>query len=47
MEETSEFTVDPKMRYADIIVPTMDTVRASFIIELLLTNNKPVRKLFF
>ena len=45
MDETSPFVVDPNMRYADIIVPTMDTVRASFIIELLLTNNKPVSEL--
>ena len=36
------FVVDPQMQYADIIVPTADTVRASFILELLLTNEKQV-----
>lgn len=42
MEGRPEYVVDPNMQYADIIVPTMDTVRASYIIELLLTNGKQV-----
>ena len=37
------YVVDPGMQYADIIVPTLDTVRASYMIELLLTNDKQVR----
>ena len=34
------YTVDPAMRFSDIIVPTIDTVRAHFIIELLVCNYK-------
>ena len=37
-----EFVVDPEMSYADIIVPTIDTVRAHFLLELLITNLKQV-----
>lgn len=44
--EGTEFVVDSGMRYADIIVPTMDTVRSSYLIELLLTNGKKVSMLF-
>ena len=43
MTEMSEYSVDPGIPYADIIVPTVDTVRASYLIELLLTNEKQVR----
>lgn len=42
MENMPPFVVDPHMQFADIIVPTLDTIRASFIIELLLTSNKQV-----
>ena len=42
MERYGELSVDASMRYSDIIVPTLDTVRSSFLIELLLTNNKRV-----
>ena len=42
MDNYGELTVDAGMRYSDIIVPTLDTVRSSFLIELLLTNNKRV-----
>ena len=42
MEHYGELSVDASMRYSDIIVPTLDTVRSSFLIELLLTNNKRV-----
>ena len=42
MEDIPEYVINSEMQYADIIVPTMDTVRASYIIELLLTNNKQV-----
>lgn len=42
MDEMDSFVVDPQMQYADIIVPTADTVRASFILELLLSNDKQV-----
>ena len=42
MEGAKEFTVDPRLRFSDIIVPTMDTVRSNFMVELLVTNSKPV-----
>ena len=43
MEGQKEFTVDPRVRFSDIIVPTIDTVRSNFMVELLATNFKPVR----
>ena len=42
MDSLTTYTVDPSKQYADIIVPTLDTVRGSFMIELLLTNDKQV-----
>ena len=36
----SMYSVDAGMRYSDIIVFILDTVRSSFLIELLLTNSK-------
>ena len=30
------------MRFSDIIVPTQDTIRSNYLIELLLTNKKTV-----
>ena len=42
MDSLTTYTVDPTKQYADIIVPTLDTVRGSFMIELLLTNDKQV-----
>ena len=42
MEGVPDFVVQPNMQYADIIVPTLDTVRGSFMIELLLTSQKQV-----
>lgn len=35
--------IPPEMNFSDIIVPTMDLVRGSFVLEMLLTNNKKVR----
>lgn len=43
MDRMSEFVVDPKQRFSDIIVPTMDTVRGSYLIGLLLQSSKQVR----
>ena len=34
--------IPPEMNFSDIIVPTMDLVRGSFVLEMLLTNNKKV-----
>lgn len=42
MDGMPEYVVDPNMRFADIIVPTIDTVRAHFLMEILMTNFKPV-----
>ena len=42
MDKMSEFVVDPKQRFSDIIVPTMDTVRGSYLIGLLLESSKQV-----
>lgn len=43
MDGMPTYVVDPSARFSDIIVPTMDTVRAHFMLELLLSNWKPVR----
>lgn len=37
-----EYVVDPETQFSDIIVPTMDTVRSSYLIEMLLANDKQV-----
>ena len=42
MDDRDEYVLDVNMQYSDIIVPTVDTVRASYLIELLLTNEKQV-----
>ena len=42
MEGQKEYTVDPRLRFSDVIVPTIDTVRSNFMVELLVTNSKPV-----
>ena len=34
--------ISPEMKYSDIIVPTMDLVRGSFLVHLLATNKKKV-----
>lgn len=42
MDGRSDYVVDPSTRFSDIIVPTMDTVRAHFLLELLISNFKQV-----
>lgn len=32
----------PDTNYCNIIVPTMDTVQMSYLLGMLITNNKPV-----
>ena len=42
MSGLPEYNIDVTAPYASIIVPTIDTVRTSYILELLLTNDKQV-----
>ncbi|CAH8612512.1 unnamed protein product [Heterobilharzia americana] len=42
MANMPEFTIGPEIRYSDIIIPTIDNVRSSHIIEMLLVAKKPV-----
>ncbi|XP_053577059.1 dynein axonemal heavy chain 1 [Bombina bombina] len=42
MDITAPFSIAPDTSYSDIIVPTMDTVRMSHLLGMLLTNKKPV-----
>jgi len=47
MANTAMPDIPPEMNFSDIIVPTMDLVRGSFVLEMLLTNNKKVRFICF
>ncbi|XP_074644244.1 dynein axonemal heavy chain 1-like [Tubulanus polymorphus] len=42
MANLPKFVIPPETRYSDIIVPTMDTVRMTKLIQMLLSNNKTV-----
>ncbi|KAF7658906.1 hypothetical protein LDENG_00006200 [Lucifuga dentata] len=42
MKDAPNTVITPEINYADILVPTADTVRMSFLIDMLLTNKKPV-----
>ncbi|KAM6256563.1 LOW QUALITY PROTEIN: dynein axonemal heavy chain 1 [Porphyrio hochstetteri] len=42
LDSTAKFTMVPETNFCDIIVPTMNTVRMAHLLELLLTNHKPV-----
>lgn len=42
MKYAKEVVITPETSYSDIIVPTVDTVRMSFLIDMLLSNKKPV-----
>ena len=46
MEGREEFVVPQETKFSDIIVPTMDTIRSSYLLELLLTNKKTVSLIF-
>ncbi|XP_029358997.1 dynein heavy chain 1, axonemal [Echeneis naucrates] len=41
MKHAKSVSITSEMNYADIIIPTADTVRMSFLIHMLLTNKKP------
>ncbi|KAF7249782.1 Dynein heavy chain 1, axonemal [Varanus komodoensis] len=42
MDGCTEFTMVPDTSFCDIIVPTMNTVQMAYLLEMLLTNHKPV-----
>lgn len=42
-----EFTITPDTKFSDIIVPTIDNIRSSCILEMLLTNKKSVSFIIF
>lgn len=42
MDSSAPFTMVPDTNYCNIIVPTMDTVQLSHLLDMLLTNKKPV-----
>ncbi len=45
MKSAKSVVITPETNYADIIVPTADTVRMSFLMDMLLANKKPVSTL--
>ncbi|XP_031423008.1 dynein axonemal heavy chain 1 [Clupea harengus] len=42
MKYAEQVVITPDTSYSDIIVPTADTVRMSFLMDMLLSNKKPV-----
>ncbi|KAH1168316.1 dynein axonemal heavy chain 1 [Mauremys mutica] len=42
MDSTAQFTIVPDISFCDIIIPTMNTVQMAHLLEMLLTNRKPV-----
>ncbi|XP_030585284.1 LOW QUALITY PROTEIN: dynein heavy chain 1, axonemal-like [Archocentrus centrarchus] len=42
MKYAESVVITPETNYSDIIVPTANTVRMSFLLDMLLTNKKPV-----
>jgi len=42
MESAPVFEISPTTPYADIIVPTLDTVRTSLLVEMLVMHKKQV-----
>ena len=42
MNSARDVVITPETSYSDIIVPTQDTVRMSFLMDMLLSNKKPV-----
>ncbi|XP_073667291.1 dynein axonemal heavy chain 1 [Tursiops truncatus] len=42
MDSSASFTMMPDTNYCNIIVPTMDTIQMSYLLDMLLTNRKPV-----
>ena len=44
MSSAPSFEITPATPYADIIVPTIDTVRTSHLLEMLILHKKQVGK---
>ena len=42
MDVIDKFEIDPKLSFSEIIVPTNDSVRNSYLLDLLLSNDKHV-----
>ncbi|KAG9260637.1 dynein heavy chain 1, axonemal [Astyanax mexicanus] len=42
MKYAADVVITPETSYSDIIVPTADTIRMSFLMDMLLSNKKPV-----
>ncbi|XP_076846923.1 dynein axonemal heavy chain 1 isoform X2 [Brachyhypopomus gauderio] len=42
MKYAPDVVITPETSYSDIIVPTADTIRISFLMDMLLSNKKPV-----
>ena len=42
MKIIEKFEVDPKLSFSEIIVPTTDSVRNTYLLDLLLSNDKHV-----
>ena len=42
MEGVSRYVITPEMSYSDILVPTLDTVRSAYVMDVLLRVHKPV-----
>ncbi|EMP33877.1 Dynein heavy chain 1, axonemal [Chelonia mydas] len=45
IDSAAQFTIVPDTSFCDIIIPTMNTVQMAHLLEMLLTNRKPVRVL--
>lgn len=46
MKYAQQVVITPDTSYSDIIVPTADTIRMSFLMDMLLSNKKPVSPFF-
>ncbi|RKP19398.1 hypothetical protein ROZALSC1DRAFT_14025, partial [Rozella allomycis CSF55] len=39
LNDVNEYKIDPKVNYSEIIVPTLDSIRNTFLLDMLLTSN--------
>jgi dynein heavy chain, axonemal len=42
MDVIDPFEIDPKMSFSEIIIPTTDSIRNTYVLDMLLSNNKHV-----